>query len=325
MKQTIETKLGVIIILIFAITVVAFVWKWEKNQPEAEQSQVTYGVKKSTAKQAPIANQENNTQNDNQADQQSQGNAVTGTKKYINKTYGFEFEYPANLVITQSAADSDFVLSYDPHGHWGIDITVSANTTNLSLTQVLNQVVSRYAPEKVIITNINIGGKPAKRFSVQNYHDYGNAGVIMIYGNNIITIYGDDSNLSLKKIFETVIDSFKFYNQKDISFCGKIYKTDQMIINGTDVAKSIALISKKENWICQNLESGKYQESSIGLAQKTEGNNSYLISLFHKGNKNEESDPFNQSPNIFRFNFDKNQVLYQSQFGGSFKVLGIIE
>ena len=32
MKQTIETKLGVIVILIFAVTVGAFVWKWEKNQ-----------------------------------------------------------------------------------------------------------------------------------------------------------------------------------------------------------------------------------------------------------------------------------------------------
>jgi len=46
MKQIIETKLGVIIIVIFAVTVGAFVWRYEKNQPSIEQSQMTYGSKK---------------------------------------------------------------------------------------------------------------------------------------------------------------------------------------------------------------------------------------------------------------------------------------
>lgn len=74
MKQIIETKLGVIIILIFAVTVGAFVWKWEKNQPEIQQPKITYNMKKSTAN------------NFNQTD-----------LVYENKEYGFRMSLPEEM------------------------------------------------------------------------------------------------------------------------------------------------------------------------------------------------------------------------------------
>jgi len=208
MKQIIETKLGVVIILIVAVTVGAFLWRWEKNQLEVQQPQVDYNFKKSVATQVPIANQENN----NQAELQSQDNVVMGTKKYINKAYGFEFEYPSDLVIAQDATDSVFGLSNFLEGPWIVNITVSDNTNNLSLSQSTDKITKRFTNYKIDITNINIDGVPAKKYSVQNYGDSGNAGVVMIKGHNIITIFGDDSNPSLEKIFKIVIDSFKYNN-----------------------------------------------------------------------------------------------------------------
>ncbi|MFA7319545.1 MAG: PsbP-related protein [Parcubacteria group bacterium] len=212
MKQHIDTKLGVVIILIFAVTVGAFLWKWEKNQPEVEQSQTNYNFKKPVAVQTPVVNQGDNMQNNNQANQQPQNNTAVGTKKYINKTYSFEFEYPSDLVIAQDATDSVFGLSNFLEGPWITNITVSDNVNNLSLNQSTDKIIKRFENYKIDITSVNVDGVPAKKYSVQNYGDNGNAGVIMIKGHNIITIYGDDSNSSLKKIFETVADSFKYNN-----------------------------------------------------------------------------------------------------------------
>ena len=204
MKQYIETKLGVAVILIFTLTAGVFIWKWEKNQLEVQQPQMNYNFKK------PVIDQENNTQNNNQTAHQSQDNTTEGTKKYTNKTYGFEFEYPNDLVIAQDATDSVFGLSNFLEGPWVVNVTASDNTNNLSLGQSIDKMVKRFTNYKTDITSVSVDGVPAKKYSVQNYGDRGNAGVIMIKGHNIITIYGDDSNPSLKKIFETVIDSFKY-------------------------------------------------------------------------------------------------------------------
>jgi hypothetical protein len=158
---------------------------------------------------------------------------------------------------------------------------------------------------------------------VFNGQDYPPCSVIEEYNfpNNIIEKCSDEENKQIKDnlVGQSILE--------EVSFCGKIYKADRIIINGMDVAKTIAKIGEKENSICKNMELGNFQESGIGIAQKKEEsvNNSYLVALFNKNNLKEENDPFNQSPNIFKFNFDNNKIFYQNQFDGSFKPLGIIK
>lgn len=116
-------------------------------------------------------------------------------------------------------------------------------------------------------------------------------------------------------------------NLEEVSFCGKTYKADQLVINDIDIAKSIANISKEKNWLCNRLELGKFKESGIGIVQKKDSSNIniLLIAFINKGNQQEETDPFNQSPDIFKFSFQDHKIYYQDQFTGNFKVLGEIE
>jgi hypothetical protein len=60
-NNKIPTRAGVIVILIMAITAGAFVWKWEKNQPVANQAQQIVQTKKMAA-QSSEANQQSRNQ-----------------------------------------------------------------------------------------------------------------------------------------------------------------------------------------------------------------------------------------------------------------------
>lgn len=214
MKQHIETKLGVAVILIFAITVGAFVWKWEKKE-ELMNTPTTQNLNETLLKKSISQDQESKTiekKSDENKLSDLEQNIEEGvdTNKYTNKTYGFEFEYPKNLVIAQDATESVFGLSTFAEGQWVMNITTIKNTSSLSLNQATDKALERFNNYKVTTNNIDIDGVPAKKYSVQNHGDNGYVGVIIIKESNIITILGDDSNSSLKKIFETVIDSFKF-------------------------------------------------------------------------------------------------------------------
>lgn len=209
LNKKISTEIGVGVVLLVAIVIGgAFYLQNKKEQsvmvPEIKQSQLQN--KQVTVQQQ---NQPKDENNQNQTQQQDQ--VVGNIKKHTNSKYGFEFEYPTNLVVTSTSTDDVFGLSDRPDGHWIINVTVSPNLNNFSLSQALTNATSIFkSPENVVIKNITIGGTPAKRYSVQNYHDNGNAGTIIVKGGNIITIYGDDSSASLKIIFETVLNSFKF-------------------------------------------------------------------------------------------------------------------
>ncbi len=203
-NKKIPTIVGTFIIIVIAITVGVFVWKIEKNQKGVGQSQNVVGIKKL---QKPTANQR---------DQAQQLQAAKGSndemKKYINKTFGFEFEFPSDLVITQNSTDSVFGLSDKPDGHWAYNVTVTANVNNISLDQAFDSALERYknTDKKIIVTNINIGGEQAKKYSIQNPTDSGNSVSVVIYEKNIITIYGDDSTPSNKTNFIKLLSSFKF-------------------------------------------------------------------------------------------------------------------
>lgn len=120
-------------------------------------------------------------------------------------------------------------------------------------------------------------------------------------------------------------DNTSISETQEVSFCGKAYNFDKLTINETDVVKTIARISEKENWICKNMELGKFQESGINISQKKDESGKDLIVFFHKGDKTEQNDPFNQSPYIFKFDFSDNKVSYQDQFTGNFNTIGNIK
>ncbi len=113
LNQHISTKLGAIVLIIIALTVGVFVWKIGKEQEAPKQQQLTYDIKKPIKTQLSHLNQSNN---------KSVKSDNIKTTIYTNSTYGFEFEYPQNLVLTQNSTDSIFGLSDQPDGHWTINI-----------------------------------------------------------------------------------------------------------------------------------------------------------------------------------------------------------
>lgn len=194
-KQKVDTKLGVAIIVIFAITTGVLVWIYENGKSKPiQQNQIT-----------------NNAQQQNQT-QEEQGVTINTGELYKNDKFGFEFISPQKLILTSRPADSNVIFSDRPSGHWIYDIRISQNNNNLSLENAFIQELSKHnkSEEKIISTTINIDGILAKRFSIQKYTDYGNSGVVLVNGSNIVTIYGDDSSFINKTNFETIISSFKF-------------------------------------------------------------------------------------------------------------------
>jgi hypothetical protein len=84
MNTQIKTWVGTVVIIIIAITVGAFVWVYEKNQPEIAQPAQVNIVKKAnkTADLVP--------------------SKVEGWQIYRNEKYGFEFQYPKDWTFTES-------------------------------------------------------------------------------------------------------------------------------------------------------------------------------------------------------------------------------
>jgi len=89
MKQHIDTKLGVTIILIFAITVGAFVWKWEKNSGDAIISSDVYV----SVKNKSIKNE--------QAAKIVVDDALDSNiwREYTDEKSGYAVQYPAGYVV----------------------------------------------------------------------------------------------------------------------------------------------------------------------------------------------------------------------------------
>ncbi|GEM_PF-5802606 len=100
MKQTIETKLGVTIILIVAVTVGAFVWKWEKRQDLIQQRQASSSI--SAQYKIGSKAKENVDANDK-------------WKKYTSNDKSFSIEYPSNyIVLENSNKQADYKLILGP-------------------------------------------------------------------------------------------------------------------------------------------------------------------------------------------------------------------
>lgn len=128
------------------------------------------------------------------------------TQSYRNQTYGFEFQYPKNYVITDDS-ETEIILAKEENGHWIYDIRIEKKSDDSTLNQIIEK---RYPTSNKVVNEIKLDGKTAQQYSIRNYGDYGNAGVVLMLGDNILTIYGDDSTDQNKSDFEQFISTFKF-------------------------------------------------------------------------------------------------------------------
>ena len=98
MKQIIETKLGVIIILIFAVTAGAFVWKWERHEDEEIQV-LNINVKENTIEKDKPEQQIITT---NQHDCLGENNSnTTEWNIFKNNQFKFEIQYPPTFIYSE--------------------------------------------------------------------------------------------------------------------------------------------------------------------------------------------------------------------------------
>ncbi len=137
---------------------------------------------------------------------------IDGWKVYDNKKFSFEFKYRGNLTTTYESNDSNTIISNQKDGHWLYSVNSKENSKNLSLEETVADILSgyQYKGKNIVVSDLMIDNKPAKKIQNKDSKDYGNVAVILLLGGNIITVAGDDSTSSLKTDFEDFLKSFKF-------------------------------------------------------------------------------------------------------------------
>lgn len=198
MNQKISTKLGIIIIAIMAVTIGMFVWKYSDNKLLNEKSKIdnknTVDNHKSSVLQKEVPNKKKTLQ------------------IYKNDTYGYWFKYSPDLVLRTNSSDENVILAKYPDGNWQYSVSVSSNPDRLSLSQIFDQAVKSLKTNKedLIISDMLIGHQHAKKYSIKNYQDYGNMGIIFLDKDKIFTIHGDDSTQNGEINLDFISQNFAF-------------------------------------------------------------------------------------------------------------------
>lgn len=214
MNQQIKTSLGVIIILIVAVTAGVFIWKYEKRPQSLSISQ------NQTVKPSAIKNQRDKTDN---------------WRTYRNNEYSYKLKYPADWkVIEDVKGFRTFIQSPD------CDSYVAEVCTRVSIwdirkaenNETIESSISLNANDKIIDKKtIKISGEDASfvEYYQTNYGQNGKNGLVrqeikMIHGGIVYQIRADEvsidkiktvMDLKNKNIFETMIQSFEFLKDVD--------------------------------------------------------------------------------------------------------------
>lgn len=193
--QKVNVKLGVTVFIVFVITVYVFAQQVIKNQTIIEQQKI---IPNDTKKTGPVQSAQENIDNNKQL------------QIYKNETYGYEFKYSPDSIITINSSDDNVILSSNPNGHWQNSIITTLNKEKLSLDQIFNQTVESLKTNKkdFTITDMFIGHRRAKKYSIKNNEDYGNTGIIIIDGDKIFKIFGDDTTNTNKINLDFIVQSF---------------------------------------------------------------------------------------------------------------------
>lgn len=224
MNQHIKTSLGVIIILIVAITAGMFVWLSQKNNPIETQTQM---VKVNSDKNQKIK-------------------AIDETanwKTYQNNQYGYELKYPADWKITTmgnvdpatfSAPDFESPDCSNSEAKICDRLSVG-NIHKAENNETIESDISLNTNDKVITKKtIKISGEDASfvEYYQANYgRKDGKSGLVRqeiktMHQGTVYRIYVDEYNADINKIktsadwenkavFEAIITSFKFLDAND--------------------------------------------------------------------------------------------------------------
>lgn len=142
-------------------------------------------------------------------------------KTYTNTQYGFEFQYPSDMIITADAPSGRFGTGVNysvsqPDSKWSYGVDVKANTSNQTLKQVFDE---NYNTWKSIITSgsdfqlkdfytldIKVVGIDAKELYIDHFSDIGSTMVSVIYKGYTYMIAGGVNKGDLDQFLST----FKF-------------------------------------------------------------------------------------------------------------------
>jgi hypothetical protein len=100
--------------------------------------------------------------------------------------------------------------------------------------------------------------------------------------------------------------------------CGKNYTADITMVGGINIAKRIIEL-KSASGKCEFNITG----DNIAIVQKADTTQKiYTVVLYDKNDKEQATDPFNQSVEIYQIDLNKNALFFQNQFDGVFNKIG---
>ena len=272
-NQKVDTKLGVAILIIIAITVGAFVWKVGKEREVQQSANITLPQKQTQDKGKAMGNSES-------------------IDSYENATYGYKIDIPAgfDFKTAGSKEDADSLikigLKQDGTELFAVYVETSKfknigewlNDYQKKLTQINSyEGVEINTPIVLSKEKTIVDGEEAMKIVVQNmpYEDYlivfiKNEFVYKISYNGLFLtdekslLEGRSTNekklrsefqLKHRAKLDKIVESFKFVNEiEEVDFCGKVYKAEKIILNDVDVIKRIANISQNKKFrICENI------------------------------------------------------------------------
>ncbi len=223
MNQKIETKLGVVIILIIAVTVGAFLWRWEEKQDWKTDEKVSVTLPDKTKNKIEQEQQSQDGKKNNETDNQKVENVaeeITSDKNkwkiFQSKENSIELKYPPELYL--STVRNDIILSLSrlspeeskKNPDAGVMSQLVAYLKNESVDNIIKGVKLNN-PGDFTQKQITVNGIGATQITYRGAY----AGELWVEtlikkdsNNTIIIDYPGDSQ-SNKNIFEMIISTFK--------------------------------------------------------------------------------------------------------------------
>ncbi|MFA7319129.1 MAG: hypothetical protein WC022_00825 [Parcubacteria group bacterium] len=227
MKQTIETKLGVTIILIFAVTVGAFVWRWEKEQEQnvvVGMQQSIVNAKKQASTRTSAIYQQDQTKTQPAVTNNSRPTAIVkissdkkNWKNFQDTKSGLKLSYPSELSVNTSRKDiilGIYSISHDDPYYGVPDAMIMNQLTIRSEQRNIDDVIKEQQennPSNFTQKGIKINNISAKQISYRGAY----AGELWI-------------NTLIKNGYDTIIVSYPGDNQENVDLFEKIITTIQL-------------------------------------------------------------------------------------------------
>ncbi len=196
METKIKTGLGVITIIIFAITAGVFVWQFEKKQPPIE-----------TAAVAPVGI---SVKKSNNAAAESAPSGTEDWQTYRNEKYGFEVKYPKDWTVDSKLRLSSPTAMKQSNGETGISAVFETpeDTKYESANDYLTGVIPKDDWNACVIDkkDLMIGGHPAISYETCDFASPRIYNWIVNGKLYSVSVYQD------KETVDRILSTFKFIN-----------------------------------------------------------------------------------------------------------------